>query len=255
MKCRNLTGLEIARKHNPVNINPERLGFVCKNGTINFPSAEAAGEYAKNKAVQALRIKRPYERIIIQSKNQILDEIQGDLYQGEIDPSKYKEKIVIIHGHPDTYADGCTAPVSGADYMTLKEFSNIDSIIAYNSKGEYSMLTKRKSGFAFWDFIIAPLKSVKEYILYQQEFIKIIKELTPPKILKRKQYLAEKLERVRRGKSLKCSAEMEEELKKINLEQERLQSSQKGVIKIHNLWRTKDKKLGVEYSTNFSNLI
>ena len=67
--------------------------------------------------------------------------------------------------------------------------------------------------------------------------------------------LAEKLERVRRGKSLKCSAEMEEELKKINLEQERLQSSQKGVIKIHNLWRTKDKKLGVEYSTNFSNLI
>ena len=45
-------------------INPNSLGYVCPDKTINFATDKVANNYAKNVVVQALNSKKPYEQAI-----------------------------------------------------------------------------------------------------------------------------------------------------------------------------------------------
>lgn len=47
-----------------------------------------------------------------------------------------------MHGHPDLYGKGCSAPISIADASTILGWNNLEEIVAYNTKGEFSKLKK-----------------------------------------------------------------------------------------------------------------
>ena len=126
-----------------IKVDSKTLGYIRPDGVINFQSTLAAQEYAKNRAISALKGKNPHERLIIVDKNRILDEIEGDSYSGVLIPIKYKtNKLSVVHGHPDLYGKGCLAPISIADASTILRWNNLEEIVAYNTKGEFSMLKK-----------------------------------------------------------------------------------------------------------------
>lgn len=123
----------------------------------SFSSAEDAYEYAKTKVVGALNSDSPYEHMVyIDNKNNILGEFKGhsggvygslkfyDLLKMKLPSCEY----ISIHGHP---AHGeYSTPISFSDFEIFNNESSLSEVIALNSKGEYSKLSK-KDGFKSLD--------------------------------------------------------------------------------------------------------
>lgn len=133
-------------KLNLKNIDSSTLGWVRPDKTINFQTSDAASVYAKNRVLQALNCNTPYERGLIIDKNRVLGEFNGDKYNINI-PDLAIEKTegkTFVHGHPPVFAFG-EAPVSLNDYLLLLG-RKFNKMVAYNQKGEYSMLEEYPEG-------------------------------------------------------------------------------------------------------------
>ena len=165
-------GIRLIKAVPKVKFNPNTVGYVHKNGQISFASEDAALTYAKNRVVKALNCDKPFERGIVIDKNVVCAEIDGSSHRIFIPADKLTGKnIVTVHGHPDAVLtreghhpchfrdilfgsvmkggkikkNGIAYPVSLADYRDFMLKPNERKSIVYNSKGEYSSLTKSKS--------------------------------------------------------------------------------------------------------------
>ena len=72
---------------------PNKLGYILSDGTINFSSVKTAFEYGKNKCVQALNSSNPYEHGVIIFGTRVLEELVGTISSCPFIPMKYKTNI------------------------------------------------------------------------------------------------------------------------------------------------------------------
>lgn len=123
-----------------VKVNPKMLGYIHPDGEIAFQSTDAAISYAKNKVTTALRSKNPYEYNVEIKGSRIINESKGNSSRFERDINSPLE--IGVHGHPDTYAKGCTTAPSGGDYWALMTSPNQTREIVFNSNGEHYIMEK-----------------------------------------------------------------------------------------------------------------
>lgn len=240
-----------------IKINPKTLGYICPDGIINFQTKEVANNYAKNRAISALKGYKPHERFIVVDQNRILDEIEGHSTMGFIFPNKYKTKgISIVHGHPDSYAKGCTTPVSASDASTILRWGNLNEIIAYNSKGEFSILRKKQTTTYNW------LNNIRNKF---QRFVEMknseaVKNdykryITSSDISKQLKEINKKITKCIKGNVTEEEFEILINKKnKLSKLFEEIQTNQLGCQKTHKFWLERAKKYNLEYTTNYSNL-
>lgn len=236
-------------------IVPKTLGYIVPGGTINFLTEQTAINYAKNRAISALNCPNPYERMIVVSKNRILDELCGDKNSVCLDMRKYKklqDNISLYHGHPDFNGKGITPPVSLNDYDTLKTFGdNVDEIVAFNSIGEFSML-KNIHQPKWLPRTLQLWRRVQQVNTCDLKF----KTHIFNSINKKKQALMQEMRALFNSdnENFELIEKIAEEINKLG---ENAQTSKEGMNKIHKFWlnATRKGKYGIEYSTNFSHLI
>ena len=226
-------------------INPEKLGAIFPDGTINFATNEAAFEYGKSRCVQALNGPNPYEHGVILSGRRVLDEIIGDESSGLIRPSKYKTNIIFLHGHPDMYAKGCTTPVSTTDFKTLVGNiffdRNVDELYAFNSLGEYSKISKKvknpENKFQlFWNYYkYARINAAEARLLKKMSFAPIYEEYY------------RKME----------TGTIEEKIKLLEegiAKDKSIKSTEADCRIINEFWKKNAKSFGIDYECNYSSL-
>lgn len=191
-----------------------------------FSQKEDALEYAKNKVVSALNAETPFEYLVFVSRNNnILGEFEGG--QGSVDGRlKYSDYLKMflpntgytsIHGHPAQ--GGFSTPISYSDFLILNNDDNLDEVIAFNNKGEYSKL-KKKKGFK-------PINPDKTYELHKRLWDDITCSVRELSVDKREPE----------------PEEIEEYLRGID-----------GIKQVHTFWKENASKLNVEYETNYSYL-
>ena len=155
----------IETKHIAKIPKPETLGYICPDGKINFSSVESALEYMKAKCVKALLGKNPYEHCV---------EIKGSsiVYQDKGSATgcwhSLRPSDIGGHGHPDTYAKGCTTAPSVADYYPFMGKKLQKKEIIFNSKGEQYFMEKIpnikvKNDVVFSDYREIDLLAIKHY--------------------------------------------------------------------------------------------
>ena len=139
------TGLGIIKSQiNSKNLKNLSFGFTHKNGSIAFESVKGAEEFAKNRVVQALKTPKPFERGVFIKDNRILGQVDGNENFVDITEMAYykiKEKgVSFVHGHTEDI------PLSINDFLTMicRKYKRM---IAYNKKGEISMIEEKSPGF------------------------------------------------------------------------------------------------------------
>ena len=244
-------------KPSKIKVDAKNLGYVSPDGTINFQSSGIAQKYAKNRAMLALKDKNPHERFIIVDKNRILDEIEGGSYSGVIIPLKYKaNKLSIIHGHPDLYGKGNTSPISVPDASTILRWNNLDKIVAYNTKGEFSILKKIDINSEGWFADLRrKFRKFTNIINSEMVMIKGKKELTSSDINKQIKEIDKKIYKcLHNNKNPDEFNTLIEEKNKLVKLGEIYQMTETNGQMIHEFWLKYAKKYNLEYATNFSNL-
>ena len=119
--------------------NKDSLGYLCPDETINFASFKSAFKYMQTKCTKALKGKNPYEHCIEIKGSSIIHDDKGS-YIGCWHSNKSKD--VGGHGHPDTYAKGCTTAPSISDYYPFMQSESQTKEIVFNSNGEWYQLEK-----------------------------------------------------------------------------------------------------------------
>lgn len=115
-------------------INPKKLGYVLKDGTIQFASRDAVLEYAKNMVKKGFYAKEPHEVGVVWKNNRILAVAHGD-FQGVKFPQKLPNECSVMHGH---LLEG---PISPVDYASMM-FRNGKEEIALCPSGRYSRIVR-----------------------------------------------------------------------------------------------------------------
>lgn len=237
-------------------LNPNNLGWVRPDGVINFASENAAETCAKNIVMNAFKAPIQYERGVVLSKNQILDVIEGDATSCPLNPMDYMCRIKFFHSHPDIYGKGKTTPISVGDFQALRGKviigNNIDEVVAFNSNGEYSKLTK----------------ICKEPQNWFQFFKCLIKYYKFDKVVQKKLYnkwsLADSQKQLNKANKQFIKATIfRNEDKKSELiqkavilaeEQKKHKATKEDCKLIDWFWRKYAKKFGVKYETNYTSL-
>ena len=231
-------------------IESSKLGYILSDGTINFSNVEAAFEYGKNRCVQALNGNNPYEHGVVISGKRVLEEIIGTRSSCSFNPRKYKTKITFLHGHPDMYAKGGTTPVSVADFRALVGNifmnRNVDEVVAFNSKGEYSKLSKKVKKYKnklslIWNYI--------KYAKIEKKEQKMLSKLSVAPLIEKINSLQKKL-RTKDG----INEIIYNQLLEIDKQIASFKVSESDCKIIHEFWKKNASSLGVIYETNFSNL-
>lgn len=232
-------------------INSNKLGYILPDKSINFSNPEVAFEYGKNKCVQALNSKTPYEHGVVISGRRVLEEIVGTTSSCSFTPQKYKTNITFLHGHPDMFAKGGTTPVSVADFRSLVGNilinRNVNEIIAFNSLGEYSKLSKKvkqpKNKISLiWNYI--------KYGRIEKKEQKIFSKLSIAPLLKKRKFLQTKL-RTKDG----INEQILNQIIEIDKQISSFKATEKDCKIIHEFWKENASSLGVNYETDFSYLI
>lgn len=221
-------------------VNPRTLGWIRPDGVINFQTSVVAQNYAKNRCLAALHEPKPVERAVFIEDSRIIGDVKGTAYHVKFDKKMldgYKD-VVSVHGHP------VGTPLSPDDYSALIMDDRLKSVVAYNKRGEYSKMTKRKRPFIFkllpqkvWDNvkkirILTAESMVKTTDNDWQEFIvRVVKIKNAYPSMQIKEVLAT------------------EEGKKIQDFARRLLS------KINDIWAKNEKFFGIKYETNFSKIV
>lgn len=223
------------------NINPKKLGYVCSDGTINFQTAETAAEYSKNKVIQALKNKPSYKKIIVQNNNQILAEINSTPGNTAVQLPRCDKKMTIIEGGMN--------PVAEDSFDILVKTNNVDEIITYNSRGEFSKLKKNDK---HQNFISKYLLTQRQKGNFHRKYNKLINSLLPKDVLMREN--VSRFEFKHGSDNNTFREELKAELQEIAKLREKVLQTETGAKVIHKFWVKNASKYGVEYSTNYSNL-
>lgn len=245
-------------------INSKTLGYVCPNGIINFQTAEAAENYAKNRCVSVLQGCNPFERGVIVKGNKILAEIDGEAIVIDIKAQASKMKgASFYHGHPTS--DNGTLPLSLYDYLLMISHES-NKIVAFNKYGEHSTI-KQKNKKSFLQAILP--KSVKEKIdllitlgkgsvatkEYANEYAKLFPKEVQEK-LKHKMHenVGLPFADSRELKACKQNQLTIKEFREILTKENECIKNGSLANMLDNLWTKLSKKLDFNYETNFSNL-
>lgn len=247
--------------------NSASLGWVRPDNTITFQTPTAAHTYAKNRVIQALKAQIPYEKGVLVKSNRILGEINGNFNSIDISKSKLINKTNnadFVHGHPDLYPDGAM-PLSLGDFLTMSGHQ-MRSIIAYNKRGEYSILsTKPKSNF--WNLMPSGIKNFFDLTVRVgasstalEKYTKMWSDFFPAELREKVRLmihaninneLLSGKKVIERGRNLQKNANLVNQI--TLLEHEFIQSGT-AARSIHNFWKDNADKFNVRYTTNFSGL-
>ena len=219
-----------------VKINPKDLGVCFPDGTIKFSTQESAIKYMQKKCTNALQGKNPYEHSVSIKGSSIIDESSGSLTHCGKSVIGTPIEEVCGHGHPDTYAKGCTTAPSIVDYYSLMNTKSQMKEFVYNSNGEYYSMTKipnvrvrNEEVFGFYQEID---------ILACEHYFK-----TQPKSVQ------EKLNKAIREKDLQTFEELVSKYMPVNPSD----ATKDLTESTHTFWLKYGKRFGVEVDTNFSN--
>lgn len=230
------------------NIKTENIGYICPDGTINFQSAKTAEEYAKNAVVKAARQANPYEKSIIVDKNRITYEQNGT--QGNC-LVPIKGKGIWVHGHPDLYAKGGTFPFSAADYQAFIVAPGLEKAVAYNTLGEKAEMIKLPP--KWWEKFLPPQSILGAKIgSCNGGYNKALLDKNGAKQLNKLYFKALWAKITKNPEAAKLYTKQN-----LNLYSKLLQESfsEAGAKRVHKFWVKSAPNLGVDYSTNFSNLV
>lgn len=113
----------------------------------NFPSEDAAIGYAKQQILPRLNTgdSHEYAVAIDIDCNRVLREFVGRRDSVGVDVPEMlnpKNKIALVHGHPNFDGYSCTNTVSWKDFLHMNSHPGEHKCIALNSDGEYSLLEK-----------------------------------------------------------------------------------------------------------------
>ncbi len=115
-------------------INPKKLGYVLKDGTIQFASRDAVLEYAKNMIKKGFYAKEPHEVGVVWKNNRILSVTHGDDQSVKL-PKTIQNGCSSMHGHLQE------VPISPADYANMM-LRNDKEAIALCPSGRYSRIVR-----------------------------------------------------------------------------------------------------------------
>ena len=217
------------------NVNPNSLGYVCKDGTINFSSQKAAIEYAKNKIAPAAA--RGYENAAGIKGNRVVFQVDGE-GTSVIRPDNVLFDIG-LHGHPDVYAKGCTSAPSQQDYVLLMKNPFQKKEIVFNSKGEYYSLTKTP-GYNY---------DANAYFR-DEKFFEFVKDVGNIELKNAPQKIRRQFLEAQKNKNIGDMGEILID----DLWAENPKAVSEGVVNLsHEFWQKYAERLGVEAKTNFSN--
>lgn len=124
-----------------ININPQKIGIILKDGSIQFKNQDAAIEYGINRCCAALQGNNPFERGININGSRVIREIQGNETKIKIH-NNLDNTEVFIHGHPDFLEKGITNALSDSDYECFIKYDCMKKMYAVNSKGEFYKMEK-----------------------------------------------------------------------------------------------------------------
>ena len=114
--------------------NWNNLGYVLKDGTINFASRDTLLEYAKNTVQKGLHAENPYEVYVAWKDNRILGVTKGTR-RCVHKPKNLPEGSSGMHGHIRE------VPISPMDYLKMM-VDNSQEEIALCPSGRYSRIVK-----------------------------------------------------------------------------------------------------------------
>lgn len=258
------TGLSMLWKAPKGKINPSTLGWVRPDGVINFQTASAAENYAKNRCISALHTPTPFERGVLVKDNQVLAEVNGDFTK--IDMSPYSDKMVgadFYHGHPKL--KGHTLPISLADYLVLVS-QRLKKVVAFNDKGEYSAIIQNPQKSLFirllpkkWQEKLIPFEQIGMGSVATSEYAKEFAKMFPKEIQKKVEQALHTQIGVPYGSRSKIAEFEKSKLTTsefIILSKVEEQAKQDGTLAkvIHDFWGKVAKKLECTYKTNFADL-
>ena len=115
-------------------INPKNLGYVLKDGTIQFASKGAVFEYAQNMVKKGFNAKEPHEVAVSWKNNRILAVTHGKFSRVK-QPKNLPNGCSSMHGHL------LECPISPDDYMYMM-FKNNKEEIALCPSGRYSRIIR-----------------------------------------------------------------------------------------------------------------
>lgn len=223
-----------------------------------FKGLKQARQYAKERCMpHAFETENPQEYLVVIDKktNKVAGEFEGDRHSVTLPLSfKTPKRASYVHPHPINTTDGSNAstPVSWHDFVQLNK-TEAEDIIAFNEKGEFSLLMKKPNFKKLSDEQIEELEiSHRKYIMPEKEFIsaiipKLPKEfhgITTYKQLKAKVQELKNLGLYSDEFRQKCR-EVEASFRKIGMDEIRA---------VHQFWLDFGNKLGVIYRTNYSYL-
>ena len=255
------TGLSLVRKGaNSLpkeKFNPKILGYPCPDRTINFATTEAADTYAKNAVVKALNCPKPYEKSVVINDKRIIYELNGDRTSCSV---PYDAEGIWVHGHPDIFGKGKTTPFSGTDYQTFMTIDGLKSAVIYNSIGQKSSLIKKYKP-CFWEKLISKFISEDKYnSLRIMAFVGGSNGALMNCNFKTKlklNILAIKIHVANIRKNVANIRKYSEKYTELyNQELEKAKKDRNSVVRLHKFFARNAKKYGgIEYTTDFSNLL
>lgn len=141
------------RLANLTSINPRELGYILKDGSIQFADQRTAIQYAKNKIVAALNTPAPFERAAAIKGGRVAV-VDGEVHTVSLKGlPKFNEADIVMHGHSSTKS-GITAPFSKGDiksFLHLKFTNNIKKSILYNRDGEECVMSAISNSHSLFD--------------------------------------------------------------------------------------------------------
>lgn len=259
-------GSVLLRKVAPKNITPETIGYVDKQGYINFLNDKVANNYAKNRVLAALNTEKPFERGLIIDGKRILAEKDGNVEEIHIDDIAHLlPGNSYVHGHPDISKYG-SAPVSLLDYLTMVS-QKCKKMVAYNSKGEYSSLTQQPQKSIILYYILPKklwqcfesLAVLGAGSVATTEYAKNYRKLFPTSIQKKMENIIHKkigtpyadYKKVKEATKNPLTKDEHNQAKEIETE---CLLNNTFAQNIHEFWKNTAKDLDLKYETNFSNL-
>lgn len=239
-------------------VNPKVLGWLCPDKTINFATAKAANTYAKNTVVRALNCPNPYEKAVVVKGKRITYEKNGTNRNCFI---PLDAEGTFVHGHPDMWGKGKTTTFSGLDYQIFMNNKKLDTAIVYNSLGQETKFVK-KDGLSFWDkFMLKFIPKEKYNTIKTQSRIQMCGGGYNSAILKNCNFSTKlKLNNLSLKGFFAMIKKDATNFEKYNEKYTRLynQEIEKAIrderlgLRLHRFFTKNAKKLGVEYSSNFS---
>ena len=226
-----------------------------QNGVIRYRTAEEATAKAKEITMQQFNVpmEQQIERVIgLSDKNLHIG--SPDWYDcAEIPvtiPSIYdcsKRNFRLIHNHPQYNISGDSVPISIGDINSMIS-NSVKSVTALNRRGEYSIAhiidEKKAMQDGSWSWKILDEFNNQKILIYMG---KNGKRLSKLRKLKKQQKLTTELENELNN--------LENEYNNFNMDKYIQEKPEEYSYRLHSLYKKLLPQYGIEYKTNFSNLL